>query len=113
MRLCTLKYLQKLPVWSLLFIWLFMGGVVLAEQVDLVSETSAHDEQALEALQLAIKPGQIGAAADPVGLGPLDPVAEVTGVPFLLSRLRVTECSPLLNSKSTIRLFMILSCYRI
>ena len=100
-------------MWSLIFVWLFMGGVALAEQVDLVSETSTQDEQALEALQLAFKPGKVGVAAGPVEIGPLDPVAKVAGVPFLLSRLRVNECSPLLNSKSTIRLFMILSCYRI
>ena len=93
--------------------WLFMGGVALAEQVDLVSETSAHDEEALDALQLAIKPGQIEAAAGPVGFDLLEPIVEVARVSFLSSRLRVNECSPLLNSKSTIRLFMILSCYRI
>ena len=100
-------------MWSLIFVWLFMGGVALAEQVDLVSETSAHDEEALDALQLAIKPGQIEAAHCHIPIGSLEPMTEVARVPFLLSRLRVNECSPLLNSKSTIRLFMILSCYRI
>ena len=100
-------------MWSVLFLWLFMGSVALAEQVDLMTETSTQDEQALEALQQAIKPGQTETTAGPVGIGPLDPVTEVAGVPFLLSRLRVNECRPLFNSKSTIRLFMILSCYRI
>ncbi|MEO7860836.1 MAG: hypothetical protein ABIU05_10395 [Nitrospirales bacterium] len=113
MQLCTLKYLQKLPVWSVLLVWFFMGGLALAEQIDLVSETSPHDEQALDALQLALKPGQIEAADDHVGIGPLDPIAEVARVPFVLSRLRVDEGRSLLNSKNTISLFMILSCYRI
>lgn len=100
-------------MWSVLFAWLFIGGVALAEQVDLVSETSAHDEQALDALQLAIKPGHIEVADDHVGIGPLDPIAEVARVPFLLSRLRVDEGRSLLNSQNTISLFMIFSCYRI
>ena len=114
MHFCTLNWVWRLSVRSVLFAWLFIGGVALAEQVDLVSETSAHDEQALGALQLALKPGQIGAADDHVGIGPLDPIAEVARVPFfLLSRLRLDECRSLLNSKSTISLFMILSCYRI
>lgn len=113
MRLCTPKYLQKLPVWSVLLVWFFMGSLALAEQIDLVSETSPHDEQALDALQLALKPGQIEAADDHVGIGPLDPIAEVPRVPFVLSRLRVDEGRSLLNSKNTISLFMILSCYRI
>ena len=100
-------------MWSLLLVWFFMGGLALAEQIDLVRETSPHDEQALDALQLALKPGQIEAADDHVGIAPLDPIAEVARVPFVLSRLRIDEGRSLLNSKNTISLFMILSCYRI
>lgn len=100
-------------MWSVLLVWFFMGGVALAEQVDLVGETSAHDEQALDALRLAIKPGQIEPADCHLPIGPLEPIVEVARVPFVLSRLRVDEGRSFLNSKNTISLFMILSCYRI
>jgi hypothetical protein len=113
MHFCTLKHLQKLPLWSLLFVWLFMGSLARAEQVDLVNETSTHDEEALDTLQLAIRPGQIEGVAGPVGIGPLEPIAEVVRVPFLSPRLHIDECRSLLNSKNTISLCMIISCYRI
>ena len=113
MHFCPLKHLQRLPVWSLLFVRLFMGSLALAEQVDLVGETSTHDEEALDALQLAIRPGQIEGVAGPVGVGLLEPIGEVARVPFLSSRLRADECRSLLNSKNTINLCIIISCYRI
>ena len=113
MHFCPLKHLQQLPVWSVLFVWLFMSSLALAEQGELVSETSTHDEEALGALQLAIKPEQREAVTGPVGIGPLEPIAEVARVPFRSSRLRVDECRSLLNSRNTISLCMILSCYRI
>ena len=100
-------------MWGVLFVWLFMSSLVLAEQVDLVSETSTHDEEALGTLQPAIRPGQIIGVAGPVGIDHLESIAEVARVPFLSSRLRVEECRSLLNSKHTINLCMILSCYRI
>jgi hypothetical protein len=113
MHFCPLKHLERLPVWSLLFVWLFMSSLALAEQGPLVSETSTHDEEALGALQPAIKPGQREAVTRPVGIGPLEPIAEVARVPFRSSRLRIDECRSLLNSRNTVSLSMILSCYRI
>ena len=113
MHFCPLKHLQKLPVWSVLFVWLFMSNLALAEQDKLVSETSTHDDEALGTLQLAITPGQREVVTGPVGIGPLEPIAEVACVPFRSSRLRVNECRSLLNSRNTISLYMILSCYRI
>ena len=100
-------------MWSLLFVWLFMSSLALAEQGPLVSETSTHDEEALGALQPAIKPGQREAVTRPVGIGPLEPIAEVARVPFRSSRLGIDECRSLLNSRNTVSLSMILSCYRI
>jgi len=90
-----------------------MSSLALAEQGPLVSETSTHDEEALGALQPAIKPGQREAVTRPVGIGPLEPIAEVARVPFRSSRLRIDECRSLLNSSNTVSLSMILSCYRI
>jgi hypothetical protein len=113
MHFCPLKHLERLPVWSLLFVWLFMSNLALAEQGPLVSETSTHDEEALGALQPAIKLGQREAVTRPVGIGPLEPIAEVARVPFRSSRLRIDECRSLLNSRNTVSLSMILSCYRI
>ena len=100
-------------MWSLLFVWLFMSSLALAELGPLVSETSAHDEEALGARQPAIKPGQREAVTRPFGIGPLEPIAEVARVPFRSSRLRIDECRSLLNSRNTVSLSMILSCYRI
>ena len=100
-------------MWSLLFVWLFMSSLALAGQGKLVSETSTHDEEALGSLQLAIKSGQREAVTSPVGIGPLEPIAEVACISFQSFRLRVDECRSLLNSRNTISLCMILSCYRI
>lgn len=100
-------------MWSVLFVWLFMSSLALAEQGNLVSETCTHEEEALGALQLALKPGQREAVTGPVGIGPLEPIAEVARVPFQSSRFRVDERHSLLNSRNTISLCMILSCYRI
>ena len=100
-------------MWSLLFVWLFMSSLALAEQGPLVSETSTHDEEALGARQPAITPGQREAVTRPVGIGPLEPIAEVARVPFRSSRLGIDECRSLLNSRNTVSLSMILSCYRI
>ena len=113
MHFCPLKHLLRLPVWTVLFVWLFMSGLALAEQGKLVSETSTHDKETLGGLQLAIKPGQREAVTRPVGIGPLEPIAEVARVPFRSSRLRIDECRSLLNSRNTVSLSMILSCYRI
>ena len=113
MHCCILKQLKSLSAWSLLFVWLFMGGVALAEQVDLVSETSTQDEQALDAWQLAIKRGQVEAAIDHIPINRVESIAEIADVRFPLSRLLVAESRFRVNSTSTISLFVLLSCYRI
>lgn len=100
-------------MWSVLFVWLFMSSLALAERGKLVNETSTHGEEALGALQPAIKPGQREVVTGPVGIGPLEPIAEVARVPFQSSRLRVDDYRFLLNSRNTISLCIILSCYRI
>jgi hypothetical protein len=40
---------------SLIVVWLLLGGLALAEQLNVVSETNSSDEQALTQLQLAVK----------------------------------------------------------
>jgi hypothetical protein len=42
-------------VGSLIVVWLLLGGLALAEQLNVVPETNSSDEQALTQLQLAVK----------------------------------------------------------
>lgn len=45
--------IRTLPIWVLLFAWLFYGGVVLAEQFELPLESSEQESQTCEqALQI-------------------------------------------------------------
>ena len=45
--------IRTLPIWVLLFVWLFYGGVVLAEQFELPLESSEQESQTCEqALQI-------------------------------------------------------------
>jgi hypothetical protein len=48
---------RSLPVisWVLFSVWLLFGGLALAEQVNLTTETSAQDEQALAQLAAGLK----------------------------------------------------------
>jgi len=57
----VLRRLHRFAALGLLIIWLLMGASALAEQADILSETSSQDERALSRLVLAIKPGQIEA----------------------------------------------------
>jgi hypothetical protein len=42
--------------WGLLFVWLFLGGVALVEQIAPLHETSSQDERALVRLGSGLKP---------------------------------------------------------
>lgn len=57
---------QRWVVGSLVLIWLSLGGLALAEQLHIVTETGSHDEQALEDLQLAVKSEAPGDATIPL-----------------------------------------------
>jgi len=54
--------------WGLLSVWLFFGSLALAEQMNLMIETTAQDEQALSELASGLKPdaptvgGRLGSA---------------------------------------------------
>lgn len=49
---------------SLVAIWFTLGGLVLAEQLNILSETGSHDEQALTHLQLAVKSEPLDASIE-------------------------------------------------
>lgn len=103
----------KLPACGLLLVWLLLGGLALAEQVDLLIETSTHDEQALYGLMLAIKPGQAGVDFDGI-LGPAPNLVEADRSTLALFGLRHDRSHPRLFTRmSTVPLFIVLSCYRI
>jgi hypothetical protein len=50
----TLHFHRRI-VGSLIVVWLLLGGLGLAEQLNVVPETNSSDEQALTQLQLAVK----------------------------------------------------------
>ncbi len=53
--LCRNLYFHRRILRFLIGVWLFLGGVALAEQLHVIPETSLADEQALEYFQLAVK----------------------------------------------------------
>lgn len=67
MQLYRSANFQRRLTGSLIIIWFLLGGLALAEQLHVVSETGSHDEQALMDLQLAVKSETLGApSADPL-----------------------------------------------
>ena len=62
------RRLMLVTCWGLLLAWLFFGSLALAEQLNLMMETSAQDEQALSELASGLKPdvltveGRLGGA---------------------------------------------------
>ncbi len=55
MKMCKIAYLHRFVVGYLLLVLLFLGGLALAEQLNIMPETSTSDEQALSSFQLAVK----------------------------------------------------------
>ena len=108
-----LQRLRSLPVYGLLLVWLFLAGVALAEQVDLLIETSTQDEQALSALVLAIKPGVTNADGHITIVGPaLTSIAPALSSLLLFGVISDKPPSHLL-SRASLPLFLALSCYRV
>ncbi len=54
MQMCRSNFHRRI-VGSLIVVWLLLGGLALAEQLNVVPETNSSDEQALTQLQLAVK----------------------------------------------------------
>ena len=104
-----------LVIWSLLASWLFFGGLEFGEQLDFIAESSAHEQQDLDAnalLQLAsgLKPdvstltvnptsSLTGEVAQPTGVATVSTVFHSPGVATFVS--------------SSLRLHQRLSVYRI
>lgn len=113
MELRRFQQSPKLPAWGLLLVWLLLGGLALAEQVDFLIETSTHDEPALSGLMLAIKPGHTGIDCDRI-IGPAPNIVEPDRSTLALFSLSGYGSHPLLFTRtSTVPLFTVLSCYRI
>ena len=113
MVICGVIRFQKIVLGGLVLVWLLMKGLALAEQVNVVSETGPHDEDALASLQLAVKSEQLEDHAGPISTNPLQLTIELDPVPFVFSSFRVDPSRPLLRSKNTFSLFLMVSCYRI
>ena len=112
-QICGVIRFQKVVLGGLVLVWLLMGGLALAEQMNFVSETGSHDEDALDSLQLAVKSEQLEDHARPIPPNLHQPTIEVDPAPCVFSPLRIDTSRPLLRSKNTFRLFLIVSCYRI
>ena len=104
---------QKIVLGGLVLVWLLMGTLALAEQVNVLSETGPHDEDALANLQLAVKSEQLEDHAGPISTNPLRLTIELDPVPFVFSSLHIDPSRPLLRSKNTFSLLLMVSCYRI
>ena len=106
---------EKIVLGGLVFVWLLMGGLSLAEQMNIVNETGTHDEDALDSLQLAVKSEPFEDHAGPIPTNPRQPIIEIDVDPvlFVFSPLRIDSSRPLLRSKNTFSLFLTVSCYRI
>ncbi len=62
MQRYQILHFHRQIVGCLLVVWLFLGNVALAEQLNVVSETNSSGEQALTYLQLAVKSEPLNAS---------------------------------------------------
>lgn len=62
MQMCRTVLFHRRIVGSLIVVWLLLGGLAFAEQLNVVSETNSSDEQALTQLQLAVKSDMLDAS---------------------------------------------------
>ncbi len=113
MGISGVKRFQKVVLGGLVLMWLLMGGLALAEQMNVVDETGPHDEDALASLQLAVKSEPFEDHAGPIHTNPSQPIIGLEAVPFVFSSLHIDTSRPLLRSKNTFSLFLRVSCYRI
>lgn len=112
MHMCTIISLQRWMLGSLVVIWLLMGGLALAEQLHVVSETGPHDEQALEHLQLAVKSEAFGGST---GTAPPDLLHLPIAVPPITigTAVAMNLISSFLGSVHTRSLALFTCCFRI
>lgn len=64
MQMYRTVHFHRRIVGSLIVVWLLLGGLALAEQLNVVSETNSSDEQALTQLQLAVKSEMLDASLE-------------------------------------------------
>lgn len=105
--------MRILPIWVFLFIWLFFGGLALAEQMGLVIETSRYDEQALLELGQALKPqvDKTTLAGHPV-VHPTE-IVRASSIPHQVEGQKLHAKSSLLLIPVSLALYQLLSTYRI
>lgn len=94
-------------------VWLLLAGLALAEQVEVLVETSSHDEQALSALAFAIKPGAASRVDDAGNIAIALPLIEPVRSSFALFGVNSDKSDCPLLSHPSLALFIALSCYRI
>lgn len=75
---------QTIAVWALLLVWLFFGGLALSERIGLLEENTAYDEEALAALQDALKPQLEHAQHIQIALNAAPSVRDLSSVPQFL-----------------------------
>lgn len=112
MQMSKFIYVQRWVLGSLVAIWLLMGGLALAEQLNVVPETGPHDEQTLEHLQLAVKSEVRNESTGPLlpHLFPLSfAVRPVTLVPSVITNPTFS----VLSSTHIRSLVLLTRCYRI
>lgn len=112
MQMCKFIYMQRWAFGSLVAIWLLLGGLALAEQLNVVSETGPHDEQTLEHLQLAVKSESCSDSTRPLSPDLLQlafAVCPVTMVPSVVAN----PAYSVFSSTHIRSLVLLTRCYRI
>lgn len=112
MHVCRVIHFRRWILGSLVAIWLLMGGVAFAEQLNVVTETGPHDEQALEHLQLAVKSEALGDSTGPLSPDLLQLPVAVRSVTIGTSVV-TNPTSSVLGSTHTRSLVLLTCCYRI
>lgn len=112
MRITHRTPVVQLTIWGLLSLWLFFGGLELAEDVHFVPETTAADldQEALSQLASGLKPDVLSVGAPG---GPSFP-AQITDRLFAYSVSPVHHLTPQPpDAPLSLRLHQLLSVYRI
>ena len=110
--MCTSLHLQRWFFGSLLVMWMLMGSIAFAEQVNVMTETGSQDEQALEHLKHAVKPE---AVHDSMGAWPqhLHPLLALVQGMIPDATVVPTPVSSLVSSSHSRSPVLLTACYRI
>lgn len=93
-------------------VWLLLGGVALAEQLNVVPETNVSDEQALTQLQFAVKSDTLNASSE-VSFLHLLTLAITIALPTAVASVPSNPINPFAGFTYTRSLPHFTCCYRI